>query len=85
MKTSSEHWYNDVKYPFAYGKENLYFMLHQKHIPIQEYENSTGKNEYQYLYKRDDELKADNITVENESIAECGNGFLNCKNFHSKQ
>ena len=46
----SEHGNNDVKYSFAYGKENIYFMLHQKHIPIKEYENSTVKNEYKYLY-----------------------------------
>ena len=45
-----EHGFNDVKYPFAHGKENIYFMLHQKYIPLQEFENSTIKNEYQYLY-----------------------------------
>ena len=33
----SEHGYNDVKYSFARGKENIYFMSHQKYIPIQEY------------------------------------------------
>ena len=60
-------------------------MLHQKYIPLQEYENSTVKNEYQYLYKKDDILKGDNITVENESIVEYGNDFLNCKIIHSKQ
>ena len=26
----SEHCTNDVKYPFAYGKENIYLMAHQK-------------------------------------------------------
>ena len=26
----SEHGFNDVKYTYAYGKENIYFMLHQK-------------------------------------------------------
>ena len=60
-------------------------MLHQKYIPIQEYENSTVKNEYKYLYKKDDEIKSDNITVENEGIVEYGSDFLNCKNIHSKQ
>ena len=35
----SEHGNNDVKYSFTYGKENIYFMAHQKHIPIQEYKN----------------------------------------------
>ena len=48
----SEHGYNDVKYSFARGKENIYFMAHQKYIPIQEYVNSTGKNEYRYFYKK---------------------------------
>ena len=50
VKYSSEHGFNDVKFPFAHGKENIYLMLHQKYIPLQEYENSTIKNEYQYLY-----------------------------------
>ena len=81
----SEHGFNDVKFPFAHGKENIYFMLHQKYIPLQEYENSTVKNKYQCLYKKDEELKSNNITVENESIVEYGNDFLNCKIIHSKQ
>ena len=42
---SSELGFNDVKGPFAYDEENIYFMLHQKHIPVQGYENSTVKNE----------------------------------------
>ena len=45
-------------------------MLHQKHIPIQKAENSTEKNEYQYLDKKDDELIGDNIKDENEGIFE---------------
>ena len=49
----TEHGFNDVKFPFAHGKENIHFMLHQKYIPRQEYEKSTVKNEYQYLYKKD--------------------------------
>ena len=60
-------------------------MLHQKYIPFQEYEISTVKNEYQYLYKKDGELKGDNISVENEGVVEYGNGFINCKIIHSKQ
>ena len=79
-----EHGCNDVKYPFAYGKENIYFMLEQKYIPLQEYENSTMKNEYQYMYKKDEELKGDNITEENDGILEYGNDFINCKIVHSK-
>ena len=68
----TEHGNNDVKYSFAYGKENIYFMLYQKYIPIQEYENSTMKNKYQYLYKKKEELKGDNITDENEGNVEYG-------------
>ena len=49
-----ERGFNDVKFPFAHGKENIYFMLHQKYVPLREYENSTVKNDYQYLYKKDD-------------------------------
>ena len=85
VKYSSEHGFNDVKFPYALGKENIYFMLHQKFIPIQEYENSTVKNEYQYLYKKDEELKGDNITDENDGIVEYGYDFLKCKIVHSKQ
>ena len=81
----SEHGFNDVKYTYAYGKENIYFMLHQKYIPLQEYENSTVKNEYQHLYKKDGELKGDNISVESEGVVEYGNDFINCKIIHSKQ
>ena len=80
VKYSSEHGHNDNNYSFARGKENIYFMLEQKHIPIQEYEKSTVKNEYDYLYKKDEELKGDN-----EGFVEYGNDFLNCKIIHSKE
>ena len=75
--------FNDIKFPYAYGEENIYFMLHQRYIPFQEYENSTKKNEYLSLNKKDEELKGDNITVENEGIVEYGNDFLNCIIIHS--
>ena len=65
---------------FTHGKENIYFMLHQKYIPLRDYKKSSVKNEYQYLYKKDD-----NITVENEGIVEYGNDFVNFKIIHSKQ
>ena len=38
-------------------------MLYQKYIPPQEYENSTVKNVYLYLYEKDEEIKGDIITV----------------------
>ena len=84
VKYFSEHGFNDVKFPFAYGKESIYFLLDQKFISIQKYENSTMKNEYQYLHKKDEELKGDNITVENEGIVEYGNDFIFWKIVHSK-
>ena len=80
-----EHGFNDVKYSYGVGKEKIYSMLHQKNVPLQEYENSTVKNEYKYLYKKDDELKGDINTDENEGIVEYGNDFINCKIIHSKQ
>ena len=81
----SEHGFNDVDFPFAHGKEKFYFMSPQKYIPLQEYENSTVKNEYQCLYKKDEDLNGDNNTGENEGIVEYGNDFSICKIIHSKQ
>ena len=60
-------------------------MLHQKYILFPEYDNSTVKNGYQYWYKKDEEIKGDNITIENEVVVEYGNDFMNCKIVHSKQ
>ena len=57
VKFSSEYGFNDVTYPYAYGDENICFMLHQKQIPIQEYEKSTEKTEYEYLYKLNENIK----------------------------
>ena len=51
---SSELGFNDIKFTHAYGEENIYFMLYQKYIPIQEYYFSTEKDEYQYLHKKKD-------------------------------
>ena len=55
-------------------------MLHQKHIPIQEYENSTMKSEYQYLYKKNDEIFNDPEGID----IVYGEDFLNCKFIHLK-
>ena len=75
-----EHGNNDVKYSFAYGKGNIYFMAHQNYVPIQEYGNSTMKNEYQYLYKKNEEITNDpegvDIVYREDS--------LSCKIIHSK-
>ena len=76
----TEHVSKDVKYPFAYSKENIYFMLYQKYIPIQEYQNSTMKNEYQYLYKKNEEITNDPEGVD----IVYGEDFSNCKIIHSK-
>ena len=81
----TEDGYNDVKYPFALSNENLHYMLYQKYIPIDEYQISTMEDEYQYLYKKDSDLKGDNITQENEGVVEYGNAFIICKIVRSKQ
>ena len=75
LKHNSERGFNDIKLPYAYDEENIYFMLHQKYIPLQEYESSTMNDEYLYLYKKDEEIKGDNITDESEGIVEYGNDF----------
>ena len=60
-------------------------MLHQKIVHIQGSEASAEKDEYVYLHKKDDEMKNDKSTVENETIVGYGNDFRNCKIIHSKQ
>ena len=77
----SESKYNDVKYPSALSNENIYYMLHQKYITIEEFDNSKMFDEYQYLNNKDSELKG----YDDESMIEYGNDFLNCKFIDSKQ
>ena len=48
---SSEHGFIDVNFPFGHGKENIYFMLHQKYIPLQKYK-SEQKNQSMSMYIR---------------------------------
>ena len=84
VNCSSDLGFNDIKYPFAYSEENFYFMLHQKRILFQQYENAAEKIEYRYLYKKDDELKGDNITDEKENVIENGKDFMNCKIIHDR-
>ena len=57
-------------------------MIHQKYITIQEYESSTEKDEHQYLFKQDGELKGNNF--ENESILEYDYIFINCTKIPEK-
>ena len=47
LNFSSKLGFNDIKFSFAYGEENIYFMLGQNYITSQEYESSTEKDEYQ--------------------------------------
>ena len=42
-KFSPDIGFIDNEFPYAYGGENICFMLHRKYIPIQEYEPSTLK------------------------------------------
>ena len=48
VKYSLDLGFNNIQFPDAYGEENIYFLLHQKSIPIQKLENSTEKVEYQF-------------------------------------
>ena len=48
----SETGHNDVKYLFALSNENIYYMLYQKYVTIEECDNSKMRDEYQYLYKK---------------------------------
>ena len=66
IKCFSELGFNDIKFPFAYGEESIYVMLHRRFVMIQKCEYSTQNIEYQYLNKKDGELKGDNITDGNE-------------------
>ena len=68
VKYSSEHGYNDIKFPFACGKENIYFIIDQKYFHLQEYKNSTVKNEYQYLYKMMKNQKAIIIQLKTRAL-----------------
>ena len=77
--------FNDIKFPYAYAENNIYFMLHRKNIPIQEYETSTVKSEHEFLYKKDENLKGDNITDEDKGIIEYGNEFMNCNIIHNRE
>ena len=53
-------------------------MIYRKFIPFEEYKNSTQKEEYVYLHKKDDEMKNDIITVEKDAIVEYANDLINC-------
>ena len=79
-KYFSEIGNNDIKYTLAYCKENIYFMGHQRYIPIEEYKISKIENEYDYLYKKHQETSND---IEGINII-YGNDFINCKIIHSK-
>ena len=79
----SETGHNDVKYPFAPSDGNIYYMLYQKYITIEECDKSGMRDEYEYLHKKDSELKGD--IVEDDGIVEYGSDFLNCKIIHSKK
>ena len=53
MEYSSNEGLNDVKNTKAHDIENIHFMLHQKYIAFEEYQNSTQRTEYVYLHKKE--------------------------------
>ena len=58
-------------------------MLYQKYITIEEFDNSEIRDEHQYLYKKDSELKG--VNVGDDGVVEYGDDFLSCKIIDSKQ
>ena len=80
LNYSSELGFNDINFPYAYAGENIYLLLHRKCIPIREYKTSTEKDEYEYIYPKDTELKVNG----NEGNIEAGNDFKNCKIISNK-
>ena len=67
----SETGLNYVKYPFALSKENTYYMFYKKYNTTEEFDNSKMFDEYEYLFKKNKELKGDN----DNGIVEYGNDF----------
>ena len=51
IKYGFEYGFNDVKFPYAYDKTNIYYMLEKKYEPLEKYKKSTIENEYDYLYR----------------------------------
>ena len=47
---------NDVKFPFARGETNIYYMLYQKYVPNNE-KMEKAEDVFDYLFKMDVELK----------------------------
>ena len=72
LEYSSNDGLNDVKYSYAHGIENMTVRFFRKFIPSEEYKNSTQKDDYVYLHKKDNEMKYDKVTVENEGTVEYG-------------
>ena len=75
VEYSSNDGLNDVKYSYAQGIENITVRFFRKFIPFEEYKNSTQKDDYVYLHKKDNEMKNDKVTVENKGVFEYGRDF----------
>ena len=69
------------KYPYAYRKQNISFMLHRKNITSGEYKNSKQKDEYEHLYKKNDEKNAILLQMKTDAF---GKFFLNFKIIHDR-
>ena len=84
VEYSSNDGLNDVKYSYAHGLENMTVGFFRKFVPFEENKNSTQKDDYVYLHKKDNEMNNDKVTVENEGIVKYGRDFLNCKIIHDR-
>ena len=53
LNYSSELGFKVIKFPYAYGENHIYFLLHRKKIPIQEHKISTLKKSISIYLKRE--------------------------------
>ena len=51
IKYGFRYGFNDIKFPYAYDRTNIYYMLDKKYEPINQYKKSTFKDEYEFLYR----------------------------------
>ena len=84
MKYYSKYGYNDIKYPYVYGKKTFTLCVIKniflfKNIKVQQKRMSIN-----ICIKKKEELKGENILDKNGGIVEYGFDFKNCKIIHDR-
>ena len=51
IKYGFRYGFNDIKFPYAYDRTNIYYMLDKKYEPINQHKKSTFKDEFEFLYR----------------------------------